>query len=326
MSNQLYKPEEVIQMIEQGKVLMLAGDESQLDQLPDGKWVGGTIPYFMTKDGGMFTKDFIYVNDITDQISDFEIKHYDANNIDNIVEQSYENGFSFLILPGLTDVWSRYALESPEWEDIYVNPVVGWVSGVKYEDFGKIKPKTYAGNQSFTDQAVVMHAKLPDEKVARVEIINVYEQGSGDEIYFDQKGFGNNECVIDGKHYDLYKYLKTNNIDETLPLVANYAGANINVGSIWDKDRQRADLFAPVFPETPYKVAKSRDFDYAREFKCHIAKEPSREHIVFSCNCLFNYVNFGLEGKNIADVSGPVTFGEIAYHVLNLTFVYMVIE
>lgn len=326
MTNQLYKVSEVIQMIEMEKVLLLAGDESLLDKLPAGNWVGGTIPYFMTKQGGMFTRELIYVNDITEQISDFEIKHYDSNNIHKIVEQSFNNGFSFLVLPGLTDVWSKYALESPEWEDIYVNPIVGWVSGVKYEDFGKIKPKAYAGNKPFTDQAVVMHVKIPNDKVARVEIINVYEQGDGDEIYFEKRGFGNNECIINGKRRNLCQYLKENNIDETLPLVANYAGANINVGSIWDKDNMRADLFAPVFPDIPYKVAKPRDFDYAREFESHIAKEQSSHNIIFSCNCLFNYVNFGLEGKNIADVSGPVTFGEVAYHVVNQTFVYLVIE
>lgn len=325
MSKHLFTLYEVVEMIENGKVLLIAGDESLLNQLPDGNWVGGTIPYFMTDQGGLFTQDLIFVNDITNEIDDFEIVHYNRDSIRKIVEQGFDNGFSFLILPGLTDVWAKYALESPEWEDIYVNPRVGWVSGVKYEDFGVIKPKTYAGNQSFTDEAVVLHGKVPANKVARVEIINVYEQGDGHEIFFEEKGFGNNECKVNDQKVNLYNYLKENQIDETLPLVANYAGANINVGSIWDKKRERADLFAPVFPDTAYKVARPRDFDYAGEFEQYIAKEQN-SNMVFSCNCLFNYVNFGLEGKNIANVSGPVTFGEIAYHILNQTFVYMVIE
>ncbi len=325
MSTQLYTSEQVTEMIKEGRVLLLAGDESQLTKLPDGNWVGGTIPYFMTREGGKFTKDMVYVNDITEEITDFNIKVYNTENIKQIINDSYENGFSYIILPGGSDVFGKYALESPEWKDLYVNPVVGWISGVQYEDFGKVKPKTFAGNKSYTNSAVVVQAKLPEDKVARVEIINVYEQGDGDEIFFEERGFGNNECLINGKKHDLYQYLNEKSIDETLPLVADYAGANINVGSIWNKETKRADLFAPVFPDTAYKVAKSRDFDYAGEFKEKLSHDAG-SHIVFSCNCLFNYVNFGLEGKKIADISGPITFGEIAYHVLNLTFVYLVIE
>lgn len=325
MSGQLFSVNEVKEMINQDRVLLLSGDESQLSQLPDGKWVGGTIPYFMTKEGGLFTQDKIFVNDITDEVDGFEIKMYDENDISKLVEDSYDNGFSYIIVPALTPVWSKYALESPKWDDIYVNPVVGWVSGVKYEDFGKIQPRTYAGSTSSTSKAVVMHAKLPEGKVARTEIINVYEQGEGDQLSFKDQGFGDNECIVEGDTVDLYKYFNEKSIDETLPLVANYAGANINVGSIWNKDAGRADLFAPVFPEMTYKVAKTRDINYAEEFKEKIERD-SDSNIVFSCNCLFNFVNFGLNGKNIADVAGPVTFGEIAYHVLNQTFVYLVIE
>jgi hypothetical protein len=325
MSVHLYTVEEVSEFIADNRVLLLSGDEKLLNQLPDGKWVGGTIPYFMTTAGGLFTEEKIYVNDITDVINDFSIKSYDETNIDNIVEDSFENGFSFLILPALTDVWAKYALESPEWHNLYVNPIVGWVSGVKYEDFGKIMPKTYIGSASATNKAAVLHASLPKEKVARAEIINVYEQSNGDNIFFEKRGFGNNECLINGQKQNFYDYLVRNNIDETLPLVANYAGANLNVGSIWDKEKKRADLFAPVFPETVYRVAKHRDIDYAAEFQERLSGKDA-SNMIFSCTCLFNYVNFGLEGKNIANVTGPVTFGEIAYHVVNQTFVYLVIE
>jgi hypothetical protein len=325
MSHHLHTVGEVAALISEGKTLLLSGDESLLDQLPDGNWIGGTIPYFMTTGGGLFTKDKIYVNDITDLVIDFTIESYDENSISQIVTDSFENGFTFLILPALTDVWSKYALESPEWQNLYVNPIVGWVSGVKYEDFGKQLPKTYVGNKSSSNKAAVLHASISMNKVARAEIINVYEQGDGDNIFFEKRGFGNNECLVNGEKRNLYDYLIENDIDETLPLVANYAGARLNVGSIWDKEKKRADLFAPVFPETVYRVAKHRDIDYAAEFKEKLSGRDAN-NMIFSCTCLFNYVNFGLEGKNIANVTGPVTFGEIAYHVVNQTFVYLVIE
>ena len=102
MSQHLYTVEEVTTFISDGKTLLLSGDESLLNQLPDGNWIGGTIPYFMTTGGGLFTQDKIYVNDISDVIVDFTIESYDEQSINQIVNDSFENGFSFLILPALT--------------------------------------------------------------------------------------------------------------------------------------------------------------------------------------------------------------------------------
>jgi hypothetical protein len=325
MHKHLYTVDEVTKMIKEGRVLLIAGDELLLTQLPDGEWVGGTIPYFMTRHGGMYTTELLYVTDITNEVTNIKIETYDENSIHNLLEHSFENGFSYIVVPALTKVLEKFALEAPNWDKMYVNPVVGWVTGVRYEDFGAAKPKTFAGNKAFTNKAVVLHAALPEGKVARTEIINVYEQGDGDEILFGERGFGNNLCTIDGETRDLYQYFQEQNVDETLPLVANYAGANINVGSIWNKETKRADLFAPVFPNTVYKVAKTRDINYPEEFREKIAGDAG-SNIIFSCNCLFNYINFQLEGRAIENVTGPVTFGEIAYHLLNQTFVYLVVE
>jgi len=44
--------EEVTEKIIEGKRLLLAGDERLLLQLPAGDWIAGTIPYFMTEEGG----------------------------------------------------------------------------------------------------------------------------------------------------------------------------------------------------------------------------------------------------------------------------------
>ena len=41
----------------------------------------------------------------------------------------------------------------------------------------------------------------------------------------------------------------------------------------------------------------------------------------FSCNCILNYLYGELEGKATGDFTGPVTFGEIAYMLLNQTLV-----
>lgn len=47
------------------------------------------------------------------------------------------------------------------------------------------------------------------------------------------------------------------------------------------------------------------------------------DSLVFSCNCILNYQYAGLEGKKSGSVTSPVTFGEIAYQLLNQTLVYL---
>ena len=49
MKNTLYTVHEETEKINAGKALLLAGDDNVLAQLPKGKWIAGTITYFMTE-------------------------------------------------------------------------------------------------------------------------------------------------------------------------------------------------------------------------------------------------------------------------------------
>ncbi len=325
MEGSLKTCEQVVKMINEKKVLLLAGDESQLDKLPDGNWIAGTIPYFMSTEGSKFSKDMIHVIDVTDLQQGFKIATYDEKNIKNIVSDEFDNGFTILILPALQPVWQEYALNSPEYENIYMNPIVGWVSGTEFSEFGKATPKTFKGNAKSETKGVAMHVKLPENLVARAEILNLYKPGNGDIITFPNKGFDSSVCIVNGKKQSLYDYFISIDADERLPMVANYSGAHINAGSIWNREAKTATLFAPVFPNVNYRIAQSANIDYEKEFEKRMAVEGS-QNIIFSCNCLMNYFTFGLEGKILKGVNGPITFGEIAYHVLNQTFVYLIVE
>jgi hypothetical protein len=44
---------------------------------------------------------------------------------------------------------------------------------------------------------------------------------------------------------------------------------------------------------------------------------------VFACNCILNFLYSGLEGKITEGMYGPITFGEIAFQLLNQTLVYL---
>ena len=60
----------------------------------------------------------------------------------------------------------------------------------------------------------------------------------------------------------------------------------------------------------------------AAERRAAFAEQLSgRDAGSLSCNCILNFVYGGLEGKKTPGFTGPVTFGEIAYILLNQTLV-----
>src|SRR6185436_20661994 len=68
-------------LIASGKHLLLAGDEHLLASLPKGSWIGGTIPYFMTEEGGTHSKDRIFVTEMPAEVAKVEIRNYDERTI-----------------------------------------------------------------------------------------------------------------------------------------------------------------------------------------------------------------------------------------------------
>ena len=72
--------DDTVKLIEEGKTLHIAADETLLEKLPKGKWIGGTTPYFMSDDGGLLTKDRLLVNEI-DFAEDRNVKTYGKYNI-----------------------------------------------------------------------------------------------------------------------------------------------------------------------------------------------------------------------------------------------------
>jgi hypothetical protein len=61
--------------------------------------------------------------------------------------------------------------------------------------------------------------------------------------------------------------------------------------------------------------------DYVKSFA---ASMPAGSvNTAFSCNCILNYLYADLEGKKTGSITGPITFGEIAYQLLNQTLTYL---
>ncbi len=325
MESQLYSVEKVKDLINQGRVLALAGDERVLSQLPQGAWIGGTIPYFMDIDKGKFSQDMIYVNELEDADNGISIITYDENNIDHIVNDAYDNGYSLLIIPPFQKIHHDFALKAEDMDGLYNNPIVGWVCGIDLN--ANDTPYTFNGlsGEKYPDKAIAIHIELPETKFAQIEIFNIFEMDENSpEIEFYIDSFDVVNCLIDGKDTNLATYISEHKLDIKLPLVADYSGASINV-SIKEIDLENGmvSLYAPVFQGKKYKFAKSIE-DYVQRFEVKTIDYNS--DAVFSCNCILNYLYGELENKKINKIKGPITFGEIAYQLLNQTLVSLSVD
>jgi hypothetical protein len=328
MSNQgLYSVADASKLVDRGRVLLVAGDESLLRQLPKGTWIGGTSTNFMASAGGLNARDRVFVSDITEQVERAEVRSYSVGEISRIATDYPKNGFTVLNIPAFSELHSTFAKEVSSYAGVFDSPLYGWISGVDVSEIGKRSPKTFAGDGTpHGDRASALHVTLPPGKAAKIDIINLFFQGGGAEIEFAANGFeSTGDCLIGGKPGNLAAFVAANKIDVKLPLVANYQGAMINV-SLREVDPAagKTTFYAPVFNGVKYKFAAPVE-DYIAEFMRRLATIKTNS-IALSCNCVLNYLYAELEGKQTGSIVGPITFGEIAYMLLNQTLVYLSIE
>ena len=218
---------------------------------------------------------------------------------------------------------AEYANHARDFEDMFMKPIIGWVSGVHLDNLGKISPKVFNGatGACLDNAAVALHVTLPDEKIANIRILNLFKQGSGDVITFPDTGFHASDCLVNGVQTNFADYVLEKKLDLALPLVADYSGAQINTSfQAVDAAGKQVAFYAPVFPGIEYRQAAPVG-DYVSDFDA--LASGSHESAQFSCNCILNYLYGKLEGRKTGDLTGPITFGEIAYQLLNQTLVYL---
>jgi hypothetical protein len=323
--NGLYERDATVSFIKSGKRLLLAGDEALLAALPKGDWIGGTIPYFMTSEGGLHSVDRVFVTELPGDAGT-TIHRYDAARLPGIAADHPGHGFTVLLVPAFTEIHTEFAKHVADYPGIYDRPLVGWVSGVALEDIGKVQPKVFDGSTGIgsADHAIAFHVALPEADRPSVDIINLFRPGPGDAIAFPAFGFSVTEALINGRPTNFARYLSDRNSDTRLPLVADYNGAMINVAvRKIDAASGTVDFYAPVFPDVDYRIA-APVADYVAGFAALLPADGPR--LTFACNCVLNYLYAGLEGRSTAPLTGPMTFGEIAYLLLNQTAVYLTVS
>lgn len=317
---------EVSALISAGRLLLVAGDEALLRQLPRGRWAGGSIPYFMTDEGGVQTAARLFVTELPETCVEGEVRLYGPEALPQVPRDYPPAGVSFIIIPAGSESHARFAKDSGRWPGFFDRPLVGWIAGVALEDLARCKPKVFDGSTGAVseDAACVLHVQLPRGLVAKTEIINLFQPGPGDVISFDGDGFTATTCRVNGEPRGLADYLEERKVDTRWPLVADYSGACLNVSfQAIDPVTRQVSFYAPVFAGVEYRLA-SPVVNYEQAFVAELERRDVEP--VFTCNCILNYVYADLKGKKTGHATGPFTFGEIAWMLLNQTLVYVTLE
>ncbi|WP_339696303.1 hypothetical protein [Celeribacter baekdonensis] len=319
MKNTMMSVAEATRKINEGAVLLLAGSEEALSQLPKGKWIGGTSVYFVTEEGGKVDRENVFVTEL-DHATDARAVIYAGDDLANLSMNRFDNGLSMILIPAFSQAHSEFAIKGAEFPGIFDQPLLGWITGVHLDDLGSKTPKIFDGatGASFEEGAAVLHVEMPAGYVADIGILNLFQPDTeADLITFSENGFGAKTASVNGEVVDFAAYLTENGINTKLPLVANYAGAMVNVSFQTVDAEKGVAFYAPVVAGAEYHIAKPTG-DYAANFAAQVEGDGADE---LSCNCILNYLYGELEGKTTGTFTGPATFGEIAYILLNQTMV-----
>ena len=262
----------------------------------------------------------VFVSDLSDISAAFSINEYCVDTIKKMPSDGYQNGFTYILIPGMSEMHSYYAMETTEMPDLLNKPVFGWITGVDLNKLGTDKPKVISGlDLKFKENcALTMHVALNKGQTALIDIVNIFSQNTqSDVIQFKTSGFSCREALINGKEILLADYLEENNIDTKLPIVADYSGALINV-SIQKIDDGEVFFYAPVQQGITYHIAEPVE-DYIGSFQSSDLQDGQKAALV----CNLNYFYSDLEDKKFENFYGPFTFGEIAYVLVNQTLVHL---
>lgn len=318
-SGQLMRAEEAAQRITAGQALWIAGDAKVLRTLPRGQWIGGTIPYFQMVDGGICDRDKVFVCEAPMADKTSVIRFYDITSLSQLCQDTPAHGYTFLLIPAFSDIHSFYARNAARFPNMFMQPVLGWITGMHLADTSE-PPAVVDGRTGCfdTEHALAMHVAVPENYFVEVDILNPYEQSDGARIRFTEPGFSADTCSVNGQEVKLALWLQENKIDLRLPLVADYCGAMVNVSFKGMDPSGRVDFYAPVFDDVEYRLAQRHNGGI---------EVPASEHkAAFTCNCILNHLHGGLNTDQVNPSSGPLGFGEIAWMLLNQTQVRMFVK
>jgi hypothetical protein len=325
--NRVLSLDEVSKLIRENRTLAIFGTSRALKELPNGNWIGGVVPDLYTaSDTKSSNLEKLLVCNLSELAVEMTFKCYDQQSVKLIRNDSYKDGFTFLILPAFSEVLKQFyrntLLPDP------VTPVVGVVAGSSLSLNVSSEPKTFFGleGHAFTDFAVAVHIKFPNFKVARIVAVNIFEPKAGPVIEVDQDSFSISKCRIDGVERNFCEYVNENDLDMRFPLTFVHQGQIVNA-SFGGRGRDGDSIwfYSPLLKGIKYYPSKTFD-NYPSVLRQYIRESLRNESTVFfNCNGYLNFVH-GELGRGLAGLIGPGTLGEVAMMVHNQVFSYMVVD
>ena len=324
--NELCDVAEANTLIDRGLVLHIAGDEQALRQLHRGHWIGGTTPYILTSQGGIVEREKVFVSSMPVTAAAATIRFVDIGHVPALSTEAPRNGFTIVIAPGMSEIHTIYGLTAASIPGIRDIAIVGWIAGVHIDDRDKITAKVFNGRtgEAADDRIVALHAALPPDREAVVDIVNLATPGTGDAFVFSAPSFSVQECEINGERQDFYDYAVRNNLDLKQPLVTDLHGEFISVSfKAFDAKSRSVLLYAPVMKGRVYRLAES-----VPDYHDALIKVAAKQKLepVLSCNCVHNFAYGGLQGDQFNPLPGPAVFGELAHVLMNQTLVCLSIK
>ncbi len=326
MKNEMLSLAEASARIVAGDVMTIAGSEEMLRALPKGNWIGGTTVYFVTDKGGEMVRDRVFCTTFT-KATRAAVRHVPATDLASIPHGYIAGGVTMIMIPAFSKAHEDFALHGQDYEGVFDQPLAGWVTGVHLDEIGKTLPLVFDGatGVAHDEGALLLHIALAEGAAVELDILNIFKQreGAGQSLRFAHSGFTATTAMLGDTEVRLADYIAREGIDLSLPLMANYAGAMVNV-SVRDIDAATGlvTFYAPVVEGADYRFAAPLA-SYADAFAAGAQGAAADQ---FSCNCILNYIHGEMEGKRAGHFTGPVTFGEIAYILLNQTLVRLDIQ
>ena len=318
---------EASELVKEGSPLIVSGNPELIRRLPAGNWIGGSTPFLLTRKGGTSSHDCVMVRKLPPEAKLQSIQRYGVGGLRYLAEDIPDNGFTIIIVPGSTLVHQTFAKEAYTYEGIQKKAIVGWITGVRSGSGFFGRPQAFFGprRQAIEDEAVAIHMTLPEGIHAKIQVINAFVPGDGDEITFPSEGFSATHATINGETVIFAEYIEKKKIDPRLPLVTRHGKSfiNVSIGSRSIEDA-KVSFFAPVFRNQVYKFAAEVG-DMTEMLQQEVDKH--KDHPIFSCTCIGNFIYGIMDGKfDPGNFTGPISFGEIAQVLHNQTFTYLSLE
>jgi len=324
--NQLCDVAEANALIDRGHVLHIAGDEQALRQLHCGHWIGGTTPYILTSQGGIVEREKVFVSSMPVTATAATIHFVDIGHIPALSTEAPRNGFTIVIAPAMSEIHTIYGLTAASIPGIRDIAILGWIAGVDLDGRQKNTAKVFNGltGEAADDRIVALHAALPSNREAVVDIVNLARPGTGDAFVFSAPSFSVQKCEINGEVQDLYAYALRNNLDLKQPLVTDLNGEYISVSfKAFDGESRSVKFYAPVMKGRVYRLA-----DSVPDYRDALIRFAARQKLepVLSFNCVHNFAYGGLQGDQFNPLPGPAVFGELAHVLMNQTLVCLSVK